>query len=254
MWKAALCLLLAQSAMLAAPLGETLFQTNCAPCHGAKGDGGRGANLAVRKLPRAPDDAALAAIIAQGIPGTQMPATRMTAAESSALVAFVRSLGHAQPAQAPGDRAHGEQIFRGKGNCLECHEVNGRGGHIGPDLSEIGTKRGPANLLQSLTDPQAEVPENFSQYRKFIYAPDNYLRVRAVTRDGIQILGQRVDEDTFTIQIRDDSDHLHSLRKSDLREIEKQWGKSPMPSYQKLLSEPELRDVVAYLSSLQGAP
>lgn len=254
MGKAALCLLLAQSAALAAGPGEMLFQTNCEPCHGPQGDGGRGANLAVRKLPRAPDDAALAAIIAQGIPGTQMPATRMTAAESAALVAFVRSLGRAQPAQAPGDRAHGENVFWSKGNCGECHEVNGRGGHIGPDLSEIGTRRGPANLRQSLVDPQAEVPENFSQYRKWIYMPDNYLRVRAVTKDGIQILGQRVDEDTFTIQIRDDSDQLHSLRKDGLRELAKQWGKSPMPSYQNVLSETELRDVVAYLSSLQGAP
>jgi putative heme-binding domain-containing protein len=253
MCKAALCLLLAGSAAYAAGLGETLFQTNCAPCHGAKGDGGRGSNLAVRKLPRAPDDAALAAIVAQGIPGTQMPATRMTPAESTALIAYVRGLAKTQPAQAPGDPSNGESIFHSKGNCSECHTVNGHGGHADPDLTEIGAKRSPANLRTSLLDPQAEVPENFSAYRKWITMPDNYLRIRAVTRDGIQVLGQRVDEDTFTIQIRDDSDRLHSFRKDELRELDKQWGKSPMPSYQKLLSEAELRDVIAYLSSLQGA-
>src|ERR1700686_1264704 len=123
MWKLALYILMAQSAASAADLGETLFQTNCAPCHGPKGDGGKGSNLAVRRLPRAPDDAALAAIIATGIPGTPMPGTRMTAAESELLVAFVRSLGGTQPTQVPGDGTRGEQLFWTKGNCGQCHTV-----------------------------------------------------------------------------------------------------------------------------------
>src|ERR1700674_5253887 len=119
MWKLSFCLFLAQCASWAAT-GEALFQTHCAPRHGAQGDGGRGANLAVRRLPRAPDDPALAAIIATGIPGTQMPATRMTADELSQLVTHVRSLGRAQAAQVPGDRANGERLFWSTGNCGQC--------------------------------------------------------------------------------------------------------------------------------------
>src|SRR5215469_5959654 len=106
----AIWILLAPGALWAAESGEKLFQTHCAPCHGAKGEGGRGANLAVRKLPRAPDDAALASLIANGIPGTQMPSTRMTAEESAQLVRFVRSLGKSQAAAVPGDRASGEKL------------------------------------------------------------------------------------------------------------------------------------------------
>jgi cytochrome c oxidase cbb3-type subunit 3 len=240
--------------VFAADLGETLFRQHCAPCHGAKGDGGRGANLAVRKLPRAPDDATLGAIIAQGIPGTEMPVTRMTDAERMELIAYVRGLAQTQTAQAAGDRAHGEQLFWGKGNCGQCHTVGPRGGRIGPDLSNIGERRGPANLRQSLLDPQAETPENFAQYRKVIYIPDNYLRVRVVTSDGKQIAGARVDEDTFTIQIRDDASNIYSFRKAELRELHEDWGKSPMPGYRGVFSEVELGDVIAYLSSLTGAP
>ncbi len=251
MWKLAVCVLLAQFGLPAADLGETLFRTNCAPCHGVKGDGGRGSNLAVRRLPRAPDDAALASIIATGIPGTQMPATRMTAAESTQLVAYVRSLGRSQAAPVSGDRANGEKIFWSKGNCGECHTVGARGGRLGPDLTEIGTKRSPAYLRTSLLDPNAEVPENFASYRRIIFIPDNFLLVRAVTQDGKQITGQRMDEDTFTIQIRDASDHVYSLRKDELRELQKDWGKSPMPSYRGALMESELQDVIAYLVSLQ---
>jgi cytochrome c oxidase cbb3-type subunit III len=249
----ALCILLA-ALVHAAPSGESLFQTHCAPCHGLKGDGGKGSNLAVRRLPRAPDDATLAAIIATGIPGTQMVGTRMTPSESADLIAFVRSLGRAAPAQPPGNRANGEIIFWSKGNCGECHTVGPRGGRLGPDLTQIGEKRSPSNLRTSLLDPQAEVPENFAFYRKVIYAPDNYLRLRVTTQDGKQITGTRVNEDSFTIQLRDDADRIYSFRKSDLRELQKDWGKSPMPSFRGLLSEPELTDVIAYLSSLQGAP
>jgi cytochrome c oxidase cbb3-type subunit III len=248
----ALWMLLASASLWAAESGEKLFQTHCAPCHGAKGEGGRGANLAVRKLPRAPDDAALASIIATGIPGTQMPATRMTAEESTQLVRYVRSLGKSQSAQVPGDRANGEKLFWSKGNCGQCHTVGARGGHIGPDLSDVGARRGPAYLRTSILEPDADIPENFASYRKLIYIPDNYLRVHAVTKDGREVTGARVDEDTFSIQIRDDQDHLYSFRKDELRELRKDWGKSPMPSYRGVFSDSELQDIVAYLASLQG--
>src|SRR5580692_4493423 len=87
----------------AADIGADLFREHCAPCHGPKGEGGRGANLALRRLPRAPDDASLGAIIAQGIPGTEMPVTRMTDPERAALIAFVRTLGQAQTTQVAGN-------------------------------------------------------------------------------------------------------------------------------------------------------
>lgn len=235
-------------------LGETLFREHCAPCHGAKGDGGRGANLAVRRLPRAPDDATLGAIIAQGIAGTEMPQTRMTDPERAELIKYVRSLGQAPAAQVAGNRERGEQLFFGKGNCAQCHTVGPRGGSIGPDLTNIGERRGPANLRQSILDPEAETPENFAQYRKVIYMPDNYLRVRVVTSDGKQITGARIDEDTFTIQIRDDASRIYSFRKDELKELHKDWGKSPMPAYRGVFSDAELGDVIAYLAALTGAP
>lgn len=83
--------------------------------------------------------------------------------------------------------------------------------------------------------------------------PDNFLQVRVVTPDGTHITGVRVDEDTFTIQLRDASDRLYSFRKEELRELHEDWGKSPMPGYRGVFTESELRDVVAYLLSLEGA-
>jgi cbb3-type cytochrome oxidase cytochrome c subunit len=125
---------------------------------------------------------------------------------------------------------------------------------LGPDLTEVGTRRGPRYLRTALLEPEAEVPDTFAAYRRVIYMPDNFLQIRVVTQDGMQITGARVNEDAFTIQIRDYSDRLYSFRKEELRELHKDWGKSPMPSYRALLSESEIRDVVAYLVSLQGKP
>jgi hypothetical protein len=82
---------------------------------------------------------------------------------------------------------------------------------------------------------------------------DEFLPVRVVTRDGKEIRGARVNEDTFTIQLRDSDNELHSFRKADLRQLEKEFGKSVMPSFKDRLSAADVTDLVAYLSSLGGA-
>ena len=50
-----------------------------------------------------------------------------------------------------GDPAAGATIFTGKGGCANCHQVNGRGGLVGPDLSTAGT-RSPDALRQKILD------------------------------------------------------------------------------------------------------
>jgi putative heme-binding domain-containing protein len=229
-----------------------LFRAHCAPCHGPNGDGGRGANLAVRRLQHATDDEALSAIIRDGIPGTQMPGTRMTAEENRALVAFVRALGEKPAVHVEGSVANGETLFWDKGRCGQCHTIGARGGRLGPDLTAIGARRSSVHLRQSILEPEAEVPETFAVYRRFITMPDAFLVVRVVTDDGRTITGVRLNEDTFTIQLRDYNDRIWSFDKAGLRELHKDWGKSPMPGYRDVFSEPELQDLIAYLAA-QGS-
>jgi len=246
------CVLLTACAVAADSGAERQFRISCAPCHGAHGEGGRGPALAIPKLPRAPDDAALSSIITTGIPGTQMPGTRMTADERQQLVNYVRELGRARITPVPGDRASGERIFWGKAGCGRCHSVAARGGRIGPELTTIGLSRSPAHLRTAILDPASAIPDSFTVYRRVVFMPDNFLQVRLVTLDGKSITGLRVDEDAFTIQVRDYSDRIYSFRKDELRQLEKDWGKTPMPAYGTILNETEIRDVVAYLSSLRG--
>ena len=53
-----------------------------------------------------------------------------------------------------GNVAAGEAVFFGKGNCSSCHEINGRGGIVGPDLSAAGT-RTPDALRAKILNPNA---------------------------------------------------------------------------------------------------
>jgi cytochrome c oxidase cbb3-type subunit III len=231
---------------------EALFLVHCSSCHGANGEGGRGPRLNVSRLLKAPDDATLSTVITNGVPGGAMPGTRMTPEENRQLVAYVRNLGRAEAVESPGNWQRGENLFWSKSNCGTCHTVGPRGQRLGPDLTEIGVRRGPAHLRTSLLDPEAEIPDNFSVYRRVILMPDNFLQVRVVTWDGKRLAGVRLNEDLLSIQLRDYSGGLHSFLKRELRELHKDWGKSPMPSYRNTLTEAELEDLVAYLVSLRG--
>ena len=62
----------------------------------------------------------------------------------------------------------------------------------------------------------------------------------------------RVNEDSFTIQIRDFADQIHSLKKQELRSLEYEPEETPMPSYRDKLSAGEVDDLVAYLANLRG--
>jgi cytochrome c oxidase cbb3-type subunit 3 len=234
--------------------GEKLFLAHCAVCHGQNGDGGKGTNLAQHRLPRAPDDEALARIITLGIPGTEMPLTRMTPQQLADVIAHVRSLGRLPGETLTGDAQRGAELYHDKANCEQCHAIHGRGGTLGPELTGIGARRSPGYLRESLTDPEAAIPDSFSAYKKITLIPDNFLQVRVVTADGRRFTGARVNEDTFSIQIRDAAGRSRSFFKEDLRELHKDWGKSPMPSYRDVFSRTELEDVVAYLVSLRGEP
>lgn len=74
-----------------------------------------------------------------------------------------------------------------------------------------------------------------------------------VSSSGQRLTGVRVNEDSFSIQIRDSAGRSYSFWKKDLAQVDKQWRKSPMPSYQGQLSDAELTDLVAYLASLKEA-
>ena len=226
--------------------GKRLFEGQCARCHGMQGGGGTGANLRRPKLRHAPDDDSLFNVIRGGIPGTGMPFIfAMTDDEVRDVIAYVRSLGRVAAEPLPGDPDKGRLVY-GKAACGNCHIVDGKGGSLGPELSDVGGRRGVQFLRSALLHPGKDRALTSEGYA-------TYLPVTAVTKDGRVLTGMRVNEDTFTIQLRDTSNRLYSLQKSDLETLHKVDG-SVMPAYEKTLSSSDIDHLVSYLASLKGTP
>jgi len=158
---------------------------------------------------------------------------------SACAVTTVLAQSASEPPPA-GNEASGASIFAGKGACQTCHRVLGKGSRLGPDLTDVGLTRTPAQLEKSLLDPEAEIlPEN-----RFY---------RVVTRDGASITGKLLNLDTFQVLMLDPNEQLRAFQKSDLREHGFVDG-SKMPSYATAFTRQELADVIAYLASLKGVP
>lgn len=230
--------------------GKALFDGLCVTCHGFEGTGGVGPPLTRPKLLSAPDDAALRAVISEGIPDRGMPRIRRTTEnELRQLVAYVRSLGQRAVAPVKGDAARGAGIYAAQG-CASCHIISGQGGSFGPALSDIGWLRGAQHLRQAVVDPGALLPRGTLPIPARGY--QEYLPVRIVAADGRVVRGVRLNEDVFSIQVRDQTGRMHSFRKSETKAIQKEEGVSLMPSYATRITGADLDDLVAYLSTLGG--
>ena len=122
---------------------SSLFSENCAACHGAEGKGGAAIALSNPVYLAIADDASIRKVIAQGVPGTAMPAFAQSAggmltdAQIDVISKEIRSRwsrrGILDLATAPpytpkltGDAGRGEAVY--KTFCESCHGPVGRGG------------------------------------------------------------------------------------------------------------------------------
>ena len=136
----------------------------------------------------------------------------------------------------PGDVSRGQQVYNGKGNCANCHMVDGEGGRLGPDLSVIGSTLDPDQLRIALTDPNENVtPRRWT--------------MRLTRENGSVLEGLRMGEDTFTVRIMDADENLWNFSKNELRSSET-IKDSTMPAADSL-SASELDDLIAYVFSLR---
>src|SRR5438067_9499645 len=228
--------------------GKVLFDGLCQDCHGLNGVGDEAPAL---NHPLGQDDAALHRIIRDGIPERGMPRVRrMTEEEVDVLASYVRSLGNGRPEAVAGNAERGRAVYA-RLDCATCHIANGQGGSLGPELTKIGQRRAPSWIRQAILNPgslkskgvQGILASGFTEY----------LPVSVVERNGSEVRGIRVNEDSFTIQLRDAQGRLYSFRKTDVANIDKQAGRSLMPSYKDRLNAVDADDLVAYLYSLGRA-
>ncbi len=226
--------------------GRGLFRVYCSFCHGLKAEGGlTGPDLTRPDLTHGPTDQQMFQVISQGILGTDMPPYALPEDQIWQIMAFLaEARSKRQAVGADGDWQAGKTLYFGKGFCGNCHMVSGEGGRLGPDLTRIGAMRSLVDLRESIRDPSA----NF-RTRTILGRPwTNYEPVTLVAADGSRTTGVIRNEDTFTIQIMDQKEVLHSRQKGELKEIVR-LDHSLMPAYSTgMLSETNLLDLLTFLT------
>jgi len=137
-----------------------------------------------------------------------------------------------------GDAAKGAALVESSG-CRNCHRIDDKGSRMGPNLTGIGDKRTAPQLQRSIVAPDEEVlPEN-----RF---------VSVTLKDGTTVKGRLLNHDAISVQLIDSKEQLRSFQTSAIRGYTILL-KGLMPSFASKLSDQQVSDIVAYLSSLKEA-
>ena len=256
------CLMLAAVPALAQPAanpetiaqGKAVYDKNCTACHGADAGAGDRApaivNASATSMRGERSDAQLLNVVRSGIPGTAMPAwgNRLSTDELSGLGAYIHALrGTALDAPLPGDVAHGRAVFFGKGGCDSCHMLEGRGGVLGPDLSNIAAIRKAVAISNALTKVQHRV---YGDGGVHLPSPPTmeYNPVQVVTKSGQVLNGVMRNQDTWSVQFMTMDGKLHSMDRSALKSVTIKLGSIMPTDYDKKLSADEFKDLMAFLT------
>jgi putative heme-binding domain-containing protein len=150
------------------------------------------------------------------------------------------------PAAAPaanldgGDPARGEAVFFSEtAKCSVCHQVRGKGGLVGPDLSNLA-HRDAASIHRDITDPSAVLHPDFVPYT-------------VALTDGRVAVGVVRAVDEHTIRVLDISAQATEVRRDEI-DIMEPSRTSIMPvGLAGAIGEAALRDLIAYLRQDTGA-
>lgn len=236
-----------QPAAIAA--GKTLYTAQCQNCHPT--------GIAIYQ--RGTADGEIFLNIRNGIRNTAMqPYTQLSTDQTWQIIAYMRTLSagpapvSATTSAVTGDTANGKLVFEGKGACLTCHQFNGKGIAVGPDLtSSILTADQIQAAINNPNATAAPAAGGGGGRGRGGRGGGNVGRatVTVTTADGKVYKGTRKSQDTFTIQFIDTTGQYRSFDRADLKDL-KIDNTSLMPSdYATRLTAAEIRDVAAYLKS-----
>ena len=218
--------------------GISLFQSGCSDCHGIDAKGVLGPDLTALWA-SGTSDQRLFQTIRRGVAGSPMPSSRASDDEIWAILAYLNTLATKVPvaAAATGDAVNGERIFWA--SCGSCHRVHGRGGYLGPDLSQVGSSRSRDSLARDIRDASAAIVPG-------------YKPVTLIKADGERIRGVKKSEDAFSIRIMDTREQLRGYSKAGLSQVVDD-SRSLMPDFTSArLSDRDLDDLLRFLGMLRA--
>ncbi|GGG88445.1 c-type cytochrome [Edaphobacter dinghuensis] len=220
--------------------GKSLFQQNCAFCHGRDAMGGEtGPDLTRSKLVLADVGGdKISEVVRDGRPEKKMPAFNFSSQEVSSIAAFVHSQEKKASSMKGGRRgvdvsdlqtgnaALGEKYFNGAGTCAKCHSATG-------DLAGIAKRY-----------------EGLQLEMRMLYPHGAKSKVVVTLPSGEKLAGTLVYQDEFVIGMRDESGTYHSWKTRNV----KFHVDSPVDAHVELFdkyTDADIHNLMAYLQTLR---
>jgi putative heme-binding domain-containing protein len=138
----------------------------------------------------------------------------------------------------------GRDLARGKAMyvatlCQSCHAMQGEGGVIGPDLSQLGTRYSPKDILNATINPSDEISE---QYEATILE----------LKTGGSVVGRLTNEDDSNYYVSQNPfapQVIRTVAKAEVKSTKASEVSTMLPGMINRLNDEELKDLMAYLIS-----
>jgi putative membrane-bound dehydrogenase-like protein len=135
-----------------------------------------------------------------------------------------------------GSRERGREIFAKA--CASCHQAEGRGVDVGPNLATV-TGRSPEDLLVHILDPNREVAPNFVNYN-------------VATVQGRVISGIITEESASAIILRRSEGATDAIPREQIEQVQS-TGVSLMPEgLEKVLTVRDFADLIAFVRTIRA--
>jgi quinoprotein glucose dehydrogenase len=138
-----------------------------------------------------------------------------------------------------GNPEKGAYIFwaNSSAQCIRCHAINDYGGNVGPRLNGVAKRLKQEQLLEALIEPSARIAPGFG-----------IVTLETKNKQNLNGILQQEKPEGYVMKIGDRPDTL--VKKSDV--ANRINSASSMPPMHLLLNKKEIRDVVAFLSTLKN--
>ena len=223
-----------------AQAGSSLFQQNCAFCHGRDAMGGEtGPDLTQSKLVQGDKNGdAISAVVREGRPEKKMPAFNFSSQELLSLVAFIRERetaaasmkgnrrGVAVEDLQTGNAQAGKTYFNGAGGCSKCHSPSG-------DLAGIANRYEGLRLEERMLAPR-----------------DAKSTVVVTDAPGKKVTGTLAYRDEFTIGLRDADGIYHSWSTNRVKFTVDSPAEAHVEQFPKYTDD-DIHNLMAYLQTLR---
>ncbi len=220
--------------------GGSLFQQNCAFCHGRDAGGGEsGPDLTRSKLVAADTKGEnIGPVLRNGRLEKGMPKFNFSEADTTALVAFIHSQQDKAMSQTgnrkgvdvsdlqTGNVEEGKKYFNGAGTCSKCHSASG-------DLAGIATRFEGLKLEQQM-----------------LYPKDAKSKATVTPRSGKTVTGTLAFQDEFTIGLVDASGNFHSWNINDVTYKVDAPVKAHIELFDKY-TDADIHNLMAYIQTLR---